>query len=217
MERKNEKLTNVDNLKICDVLRDVVPFREFYSGIIADSLNDITTACGVNLGDIAEIEVEDHSFNVEELGPKQLVSFNIKFKDSENSVIVTVGRTNLVKDNIKMKKNYFLRGKVDSLEFNATIVYDIEGRKRVNYEVQLSKDGLHYRMKRDKSLRRELVKFSMTKDGDVPGSVSKEGKYILPVDEFSDVISEIDEFRENPERKHLKVKGRYEYLKNRKK
>ena len=213
MEVKNMKTTDVDNRKICDVLRDVVPFREFYSGAIADSLNDIAKACGVDLGEITDIEIRDSSFDVQELGQKHMVSFIISFENPENSVTVSIGRNNLVVSNIKIKRMYSLSGIVDGMKFDTKIIYDIEGIKRVSYEVKLDKNGIHYRMKKDTSSRKELVKFSMTKRDTETGGLSKEGKYTLPY-EFGRVIDEIGEFRQNPEGVHLRVKGNFESMKD---
>ena len=229
MEVKNMKTTDVDNRKICDVLRDEVPFREFYSGVIADSLNGIAKACGVNLGEITDIEIRDSSFDVQELGQKNMVSFVISFTNPENRVTVSMGRTNLVVSNIKTKRMYSLSGIVDGMKFDTMIIYDREGLNRVSYEVRLEKNGLHYRMKKDTSSRKELaeirkkelsgikkkdlVKFSMTKDDTETGGLSKEGKYTLPY-EFRSVIDEIGEFRQNPEGVHLRVKGKHESMKD---
>ena len=207
MENKNVNAAGVKTYeRMNEVLCEKIPLVEFYGGIVAASLNDISRACCINFGDIKDIDIVDETQNREAMGLLCDAVVTIEFNNPNSNVTVRVHRSNSNRYIIDSTRTYNVQGSSDGVSFDIEIKHagfnGVNDNHGVDYDISVSKAGFTYRIRSANGKTKHVV--SRNREGsDVPETCRYESAMLS----YDQVAAKISGFIQNPRQEFNAASG----------
>ena len=204
MGNKNVNAAGVKTYeRMNEVLCEKIPLVEFYGGIVAASLNDISRACCINFGDIKDIDIVDMTQNKEAMGLLCDAVVTIEFNNPNSNVTVNVHRSNSNRYIIDSTRTYNVQGSSDGVSFNIKIKYaGFNDNHGVDYDISVSKTGFTYRIRSANGKTKHVV--SRSREGsDIPETCRYESAMLS----YDQVAAKISGFIQNPHQEFNAASG----------
>ena len=114
---------------LCEALRQVKPYREFYDGLIKDALNGFIEACDIQLDSIESIETKNYDENNEHGG----VKFHVNLRSQSDDWIDIFLRKSPV------GSEYIINGTSEDFRFSLRVDFSFRGTHMEGFNINLCK------------------------------------------------------------------------------